>query len=107
MNYDFKSDSAVLSHIIYGILPNSVKGKWSSFEEIMNFDSIKAHNISKEQVIKTLHKEICCRLFWSNKLIHNSSREMGGEGWVYKIDPNCFFTLEERQDPNCRIHKLM
>jgi hypothetical protein len=106
MNYDFKSDSAIFSYLILRLLPDSKKGKWTSFEEIMDSNQIYNHKIPKRDIIRILHKEVCSFIIWKEKTDLQNITEEGGEGWKYCIDPNDFYTLEERQQPTYSIRNL-
>lgn len=94
---DFKKESSLLSFIIFSMLPDTRKGKWTSFESIMNSNAIANWKFTEEQVKQLLHYEICSHLF-ENRLVEDKMEYCFNRNWMY--------TQEERASSTFDIHNL-
>ncbi len=99
------TDSAVLSFIVWALLPASKDRKYTSFEEIMQSNMIRNFKTPREHVMRMLNEEFCSSIFdrrridWKNPTIEEENN------LEFRIDASIFFTNEERADPNCLYWK--
>ncbi|MBP7859967.1 hypothetical protein KA001_03355 [Patescibacteria group bacterium] len=94
---ELKSELALFSYILVAILPDTRKGKWTSFESIMMSNAIRNWEFTEDEVKQLLHKKVSAHIF-ANKDV--------GYKKEYCIDQNFFYTDEERAESNYTIHNL-
>lgn len=94
---ELKSELALFSYILVAMLPDTRKGKWTSFESIMMSNAICNWEFTEKEVKQLLHYKVSAHIF-SNRNV--------GDKTEYCIDQNFFYTNEERAESNYTIHNL-
>ena len=89
MKNKVKSDREILEFIIFAVLPDSLKGEWTSFEKIMICPPFIHWKIIESDVFRIL----------KTSLLIEKEYDEGGF-WRFGIDHNYFLSPEERASEN-------
>lgn len=100
----YETDVWLLSYLVKVLLPDSRRGKYTSFEDIMNSNGIVNAKVPSCKVEKMLFEDT---LFWIQRIDWKKPNDKLPVKYEYCINPNNFFTIEERSQPNFRIDSLI
>lgn len=99
-----KTERFLILYLVQLLLPESKRGKWTSFDKIMSANGFINSKIPAERVFECLTKDMF--LFWERRIDWKSPNSDLPIKYEFCIDPNAFFSIEERGQPNFDIYNF-